>query len=271
MPKIRANECEFYYEERGRGQEPLLFLNGILQSTESWHPYLDAFGKDFRVLLHDFRGQLMSEKPDQKYSMEMHAEDVKDLMDELGYGSAHIVGTSYGSEVGMILSYKYPERVKTLSVIAGISEHDERTRGFSKIWRIGARLAYQHGYKKEFYDFLEPIIFSPEFIDENRKELDERRNQLSDFSDKFFVGFERLVDAFLGLDITENLEQVEAPTLVVSAEDDILKRPKFGRLIAEKVPKSEFFLMENAGHALILEKPNEFVRLVREFIGDHVG
>ncbi len=266
MPKIEANDCEFYYERKGDGGDSILFLNGIMMSTESWYPLLEPFQDDYDVVLHDFRGQLMSEKPDGPYTMELHADDVNALMEKLDIESAHIVGTSYGSEVGMILAYKYPKRVKSLTVAAGVSELDERIKGIARIWKIGAEVGYRYGWKEEFYDTMEPVIFSPDFMEKNRTMLDERREQVNEFPEDFFKGFETLTDAFLELDITDQLENIKSPTLIISGEDDILKRPKFGKLIAEKVPNSEFILMEDVSHALVLEDPQEFTKLVREFI-----
>ena len=69
-----------------------------------WAPVATLVARRHRVLLHDFRGQLQSGKPREPWTMARHAEDLARLLDHLDMGPCHLVGTSYGGEVAMILA-----------------------------------------------------------------------------------------------------------------------------------------------------------------------
>ena len=95
MPHIRVNGVNLYYEFQGPEKGPLVILNnGVFMNTTSWAFQLPDLARHHRVLLYDMRGQGRSEHPDGEYSLELHAQDLVALMDALGLGQAHMVGTS---------------------------------------------------------------------------------------------------------------------------------------------------------------------------------
>ena len=128
MPLEKIKKSDIYYEVLRTGQETIMFLNDFAMTTESWEAISFFFQKEYRCVLHDFQGQLMSGKPDFDFNMEIHVEDMKNLMEHLQIEKVHLLGTSYGSEVGMIFAYTYPEKVKTLTVIDSVSEVDALLR-----------------------------------------------------------------------------------------------------------------------------------------------
>jgi 3-oxoadipate enol-lactonase len=78
--------------------------------------------------------------------------------------------------------------------------------------------------------------------------------------------FAQLCRNFLTLNVTDRLPGIRVPTLVISAAEDILKPPSYGQIIHDQIPCSKFVVAEGAGHALFLEKADEFNRLVSDFI-----
>ena len=116
MPVKTIGGVELYYEIAGTGREAVAFINGIGMTVDSWQPIGERFlGRGFRCLFHDCRGQLRSAKPvDGDFSMEQHATDFVELLDALGFDKVHVVGTSYGSEIGMLVACAYSERIETL-------------------------------------------------------------------------------------------------------------------------------------------------------------
>jgi 3-oxoadipate enol-lactonase len=248
MPRERVGEVELYYELCGEGDETVAFVNGVAMTAQSWAPIKEVFQEEFRCVLHDTRGQLMSEKPEMDYTLEMHAEDMKNLFDHLGIEEVHLIGTSYGSEIAMIFACEHPEMVKTLLVVTGASELD------------GA---------EPFFRALVPWAYSSDYIEANSSALDERERILSTLPRDFFEGFIRLVKAFHRLDVTDQLQRIECPTLVVSAENDIVKPPRFGRIIHERIPGSEFVIMPRSGHAVVIEDPIGLSEVMLSFIKRH--
>ena len=102
-----------------------------MASTNSWDYMWPTFEQDdFKIIRHDFRGQMKSDKPAGPYSFALHAEDAKKLFDHLDVENVHIIGTSYGGEVAMKFAMMYPEMTKSISIIDSVSELDEVLKGF---------------------------------------------------------------------------------------------------------------------------------------------
>jgi 3-oxoadipate enol-lactonase len=261
MPLEKIGDVELHYEVAGDGPETVAFVNGVAMTVRSWQPQRADFVREFRCLFHDTRGQLLSEKPAMDYSMQMHADDLKNLLDHLGLERVHVVGTSYGSEIGMIFAYSYPEAVKSLTVITGVSELDEVVRAATGSWAVAASCG-----ARVFYRCMVPWVYSSAYIAENREELRQREELMARLPPDFVEGFIRLVRAFSELDITGELHRITCPTLVVAAENDLVKPPRFSRIIHENIPGSELVVIPGSGHAVVLERPDLLNPLVRDFI-----
>ena len=123
MPRIAFNNTNLYYELHGPEDRDVIVLsNGIMMSTASWYFQTKVLAQHFRVLLYDCRGMWQSDHPDGPYSMELHADDLAGLLDALAIEKAHIAGISYGSEISLMFSLKYPQKTQSLIVIDGVSE-----------------------------------------------------------------------------------------------------------------------------------------------------
>ncbi len=105
---------QFYGDGAARG-EVVLLLNGGMMTYRAWAPFVEGLLDRYRVLGCDFRGQLMSPGLGHP-QLETHAEDVMALLDSLELDAVHVLGTSFGGEVALLLAAHYPERVRTLAV-----------------------------------------------------------------------------------------------------------------------------------------------------------
>ncbi len=260
MPKIKANGIEFYYELNGPGDADVLVLsNGILMSTASWAFQLPAFSKSYRVLTYDCRGQWQSAHPTGPYSMELHADDLAALLDALGIARAHIAGVSYGAELSLIFAYKYPEKTRSLIVGSTVSQVDPVLRGIVDNWLEAAR------YKDAnlFYHATYPFNFSQRWIAANAPALEQARARYALLDLDAVVA---LCEAFLNLNITNELHRIKAPTLLMVGEDDILKPRRYADLVAAQIPQAEYVIIPRAGHALMWEQAEAFNSLVLGFL-----
>jgi 3-oxoadipate enol-lactonase len=227
------------------------------------HLYYEGWG----VLLHDFRGQLQSDKPPGPYSFERHVDDLTALIDALEIESVHLVGTSYGGEVALHAAVARPERVRSLAVIDAASEIDALLEAFVRSWILLAR----RETAREFYWAAIPSLYSTAFIHRNRAFLEERVEDFAVLPEEYFAGQRTLYETFLGLDVTGQLSAIRCPTLVICGEEDLLKPPRFSRLIAERIPRSELVLLPGCGHAAFLEQPETIRSLLYGFARRHAS
>ena len=247
MPVAEVNGTSLFYELAGEG-EPLVLLNGIMMTTQSWVLQKRALIDRFQLVMHDFRGQMRSAKPPGPYTLQMHVDDLAALLDHLGIERALFAGTSYGGEIAMMFAAQHPHRVAKLAVIACVSEVGPELTAKIDSWARAARDASP----EEFYDTTVPYNYSPEFRATQPEMLEQGRKRIAGLPPEFFRAFADLVEAFRHLDVTDDLPKITAPTLVVAAEGDALKPLPYSRLIAERIPNAELRVI-GGGHAAVIE------------------
>lgn len=264
MATATINSVELFYKVIGEG-EPVAFLNGVLMTADAWAQQTSVLGRRYRCILHDCRGQLMSEKPDQPYSMKLHAEDLGCLLDHLEIERCHVVGTSYGGEIGMVFAIAHPERVKSLTVISSVSEVDPLLRAHTQAWASAANT----GDLETLLLGLRSLCYSETYLAKNEQAVLRSEQMMRGLPQEFFSAFVRLVDAFLELEITEELSRVRTPTLVVVGERDLIKTPRHSQIIAHAIPNAEHVIIPGAGHAVVYEHPDVINTLISGFVEKH--
>ena len=266
MPYLNVNEVKLYYEIKGNeaSQETIVFLNGVMASTNSWALQVKAFEQlPVKILLHDFRGQLRSEKPKGPYTFKQHAADVIGLLKALNIEKAHFIGTSYGGEVALYLGIYHKEVVKTLTVIDSVSELDEVLTYFVKSWKA---LAERKDGEAFFWSMM-PTIYHNDFIKKHLVMLKERAKAMNDLDPSYFEGQIELYDTFLNdLNLTSELHKIDCPTLIVCGEEDLLKPRKFSDIIQREIEHAEYALIPNCAHVTIFEKPAILNTLLLGFV-----
>jgi 3-oxoadipate enol-lactonase len=261
MPTAFVNGVNLHYEWHGpAGGQVLVLSNGVLMSTASWVFQTRVLARHYRLLLYDCRGMWQSEHPPGPYSMEMHAADLGALLDELGVEKAHIGGTSYGAEIGMVFALKYPDRVRKLIVTSAVSQLDPILEGIARSWLLAA----EKGDPEMLYRTVAPLIFSEWWMAENKPLLEEARIRYQSLD---MAAFQELMRCFLSLDVTADLQEIQAPTLVAVGEADILKPRRYSELIADRIPNSELAVIPRAAHAAMWEQPSLFNALILGFLG----
>lgn len=266
MPYFNIDGVNIYYELKGdlKAEETVVFFNGVMASTTSWNFQVPVFRKfGYKVLVQDFKGQLKSDKPEGPYTFKEHAFEAKELIKHLNIDKVHIVGTSYGGEVAMRFAIDYPELVKSISIIDSVSELDEVLKYFIESWKA---LAESKDAEKFFWGMM-PSIYGNTFIKENIEMLKKRAEEFKDFPEDYFQGQIYLYDTFISdVYMTDELDQIKCPALVVCGEDDILKPVKFSKIIADRIPNSEFVVIPDCGHVTIFEKPDVLNSILLGFI-----
>ncbi len=260
MPYMQVNGIQLYYELHGpENAEVLVLSNGVLMSTASWAYQTAELAKHFRVLLYDCRGMWKSDHPQEDYSMELHADDLAGLLDQLHIKKAHIIGISYGSEISMMFAIKYPNRVQSLIVADGVSQVDPLLKAFGETWVSAAKLKNA----RLLLETTKPLNFSEAYLEKNKDVLD---GLVAKYEQLDFEAFVRLMHCFFDLNISDQLKEITSPTLVMLGEQDILKTRQYSDRIAAEIPNAEYVIIPDAGHAACLEKPGIFNTLIIGFV-----
>lgn len=270
MPYFKySDRVKLYYEIHGdpNGKETIAFFNGVMASVSSWALLTPVFERaGFRVILHDFKGQLKSSKPAGPYTFAQHCAEAKALFAYLGVERLHLVGTSYGGEAAMKFAMLYPDMTKSISVIDSVSELDPVCEGFV----LGWKLLCDTGDGEAFFWGMAPSIYGPDFIRDNREMLSARAKAMKDNPNGYLGGQKTLYDSFAAdVYMTGELPRIQCPALILCGEQDILKPPRFSKLMAERIPNAEYLTIPGCGHVAIFEKPKELESAIFGFVMKH--
>ena len=206
-----------------------------------------------------------AESPMPAYSIREMAEDTVGLMDALGLDSAHVVGDSMGGMIAQELAIAHPGRLRTLSLVCTEPHVDPYLKLVCESWRsMRSRLD-----RKDFARALSVWVMSHRYL------ADERNVRA--FVDLMFFNphpqsdacFLLQLDACLGHDTLGRLGRIQAPTLVLVGDEDILTPPRMSRLIVERIPGAKLVVVPEGPHGFIWEQPAEVNRAIVEFIGEH--
>jgi pimeloyl-ACP methyl ester carboxylesterase len=234
--------------------EPLLLLNGGMMNYASWAPVSSVLNRHYKVILCDLRGQLLSPGP-VPGDLADNIADLVALLDHLGIDAAHVLGTSYGGEIGLLMAALAPERVKSL---IGVTVSDYAT---DAIWqgvedlRLLVHEASEGGDKGRIHDRIVEEIYSADYRSRHAEELAERRRLVATLPDPWFEGVEGILTAVEALDLRPHLAFIRCPTMIVIAADDQSIPPERSVALAAAIEGAETRTHETSGHALVAEDP----------------
>ncbi len=249
-----GSEPLLYHVQDGHG-EPLLLLNGIAMSVSSWEPVVALLKTRFTVIRCDFRGQLRSPGPVSS-NVDSHVEDVEKLLNSLESGPVHVTGTSFGGLVAMLLAARRPDNVRSLTVIASADRFDSAMTVEVRRWRQAVKQAVASGDHGCLLDVMVPTVYSGRYRKTHSALLSSRRDQMQHIPSSWFYDLDRLMASTEGIDLARELQNIQCPLLVVAAEKDGFIPLIRTKAIADAVPHSEFRIIPEAGHAVVVENPD---------------
>ena len=269
MPQARTDDgIRLHYEETGTGA-PVIFVHEFAGDSRSWEPQLRHFGQRYRCVAFNARGYPPSDVPESPgaYSQARAADDIASVLDHLRVDRAHIIGLSMGGFATLHFGLRHAARARSLCV-AGCgygAERDQRER-----FRAEAATIAEFIKSNGMAAFAEKYAYGP------------TRVQFENKDPRGFAEFQRMLaehsalgsaNTQLGVqserpslyDLVEPMQRLAVPTLVLHGDEDwpcLLP----GVLMKQSIPSAALAVMPNCGHAINLEAPGEFNRLVGEFI-----
>lgn len=117
---INVNGVNLHYISKGQG-DLMLFLHGFPDFSHIWRHQIDEFSNDFHTVALDLRGYNLSEKPSglESYEIDVLVEDIRQVIEGLGYSSCTLVVHDWGAGIGWTFAYRYPEYVQKLIAFNG--------------------------------------------------------------------------------------------------------------------------------------------------------
>jgi len=257
MPYCVVDDTRLYYTERGAG-EPLLLIHGLGSSSRDWAAQADHFAEHYRVLRVDLRGHGRSERGDGPYSIAQFARDVAVFLRKRDAVPAHVVGLSMGGMVAFELSAGAPQILRSLVVVNSVA--DMRLHTWHDVWFYASRRATVQllGMRRVGQLLASQLFVKPS--QENLRETFVRRWAQNDKQAYLWS-----VDAIMRWGVTDRLDDIDVPALLVSSDEDYTPVSAKER-IAAQLPDAELAVVDDGRHALPAEKPSAFHEIVDAFL-----
>lgn len=260
MPEVIANGIRHAYSVQGEGP-PLVLIAGMGGAASYWSPQVQALAAGRRVVTYDQRGTGGTDRVPVRDIAQL-ADDLLSLMDALAIESADLVGHSTGGAIAQVIAARHPARVRSMVAYASVHRADAYRR---RVWGLRKAVLQQMG--PEVYAQTTSLFFyPPEYVAQHDAALAqvEQRSAQGEIPSPEVMASR--IDAILAFDIARELAAVQAPTLVCCAEDDMLTPAYFSRDIAAAIPGAQLALWPRGGHAYSRSHPQEFNRLVLQFL-----
>jgi pimeloyl-ACP methyl ester carboxylesterase len=267
MPYAAAQGARIYYDETGQGT-PILFIHEFAGDHRSWHLQTHHFAGGWRCIAWSARGYPPSDCPEDQalYGQDFFNRDAIAVLDAAGVGKAHVVGLSMGGYTALMLAASHPERVISC-VAAGagsgalkatraqfIEESLARAAEFDRQGRIDAeryglgpaRVQLQSKHPIAWRMFVEHLAEHPAHAAaKTLRSIQAGRASL--------------------YDLERELKGIAAPVLLLVGDED---EPCLDVNLWMKrlMPTARLALLPGSGHAINLEEPELFNRLVEQFI-----
>lgn len=262
MPTYTTSDGTRLYYEADRleaGATPVVFLNGMTQSTAHWGRQTRLFD-GFATLRYDARGQGKSGLGDRPLTLEMHADDLAGLLDALEVDRAHLVGFSHGARVALGVSRWHGARIDHLVLCSQTARPTTLAQTIVRSWK---EVLERGGLEAMAWSSL-PAILGDAYLEANANLIEGmvraavQRNSAD--------GVAALLDAMMAYpDLSELAGGVEAPTLVLSGEDDWLVERRGAEALAE-LTGGRHCEVAGVGHTIPIEAPEAFARIVQDFL-----
>ena len=262
------------YAELGHKNNPtIILLHGVPENLQTWYDVAPELSKDYHVLAMDWPGFGGSEplsRPED-HNNRIFAEVAMDFLNTLQINQAHVMATDIGLTPALIMGLENPDRVDRMIVMDGIPfptsaysswelksfarKNSIRAKALIKWFpKISALIAYNKGF---FKGSNIPKEVRDEFLADGYNK---------DTQVAFLSYFQNNAPGQAYLE--SRIHEIEQPVLVVWGKHDRFINVKLGEVLAESLTNARLEVIENAGHFVHMDKPQELLRLSKGFLNE---
>jgi pimeloyl-ACP methyl ester carboxylesterase len=258
-----------YYEETGSGKT-VIFVHEFADDFRGWEPQLRHFGKRYRCVAFNARGYPPSDVPDDPgvYAQARAAADIEAVRKQVaGAERAHVVGLSMGGLATLHYGFRHPQQALSLCVGgAGYGAEPAQRERFRSEAETIAGLIRSGGMPA----FAERYAYGPTRVQLENKDprgFAEFKRRLAEHSAvgsaNTQLGVQRERPSLY--DLVDEMKRLTVPTLILTGDEDWPCLAP-GILLKQNIPSAALAVVPNTGHAVNVEEPDEFNRIVGDFL-----
>ena len=256
MNVVRLDDIALHYRDEGNRDGPsIVFSNSLGTDLRLWDKVVPEFLNKYRVIRYDKRGHGLSECPPAPYKMGKLIHDAERLIEHLDAGPCVFVGLSIGGLTAQGLAAKRPDLLRAL-----VLSNTGLKIGNQVLWDERIATANSRGVGA-LADGVMQRWFGKNFLASD--EVLAWREMLSATRADGYAG---CCAAIAGADFFSTSASLELPALVIGGSEDGATPPDMTRELANHIPEAQFQLIQGAGHLACVDKPLEYITILREFL-----
>lgn len=273
---------DLYYREFGTGDDVLIGLHGGPGAAHDYlAPLADVAGDDWTVYLYDQYGCGRSDRPADgvydEYTMTAYRDRVDQVREAIGTDAVHLYGQSWGGWLALEYVLEYADQVASLTLANTSADID---RAAEAMW-AAALDAIDEDDHDEFQDLVDDRAFDDDamdefketFVDEHILRVDAEPFEYAPATNPELYGvmwgpaeFTLAETARLrGWDVTDRLEEIDCPTLVITGEHDEIA-PELAREMAAAIPNARLHEFAGASHLPLWEEREAHAEVLSDFL-----
>ncbi len=244
----------------------VVLIHGLGLNRQIWQPHVPVLSTRYRVLTYDLFGHGVSAPPPQKPSLSLFSAQLYALINFLEIQRCAIVGFSLGGMINRRFALDHPHRVSALGIVN--SPH-ERSAAVQKQVEARAADSAQGGPAANLDATIERW-FTAEFRNSQPQFIARVRQWVMSNDPVTYTRCRQV----LASGVTELIRPeppIDAPTLVITAENDSGSTPQMSRAIAAEIPGAQTVIVPALQHMGLVEKPADFIEPLLQFLAKILG
>lgn len=234
---------------------PVVFANSLGTDLRLWDQVIARLPEGLRLIRYDKRGHGLSDCPPAPYAMGALVSDAEQLMDHLGVKGAVFVGLSIGGMIAQGLAVKRMDLVRAM-----VLSNTGAKIGTRAIWQDRIDAVNAGGLEAVVDATMDRWFSAPFHAD------DAFQGWRNMFLRCPVAGWTGCGAAIAGTDFLTPTSGLRLPTLGIAGSEDGSTPPDLVRETTALVPGSEFQLIRGAGHLPCVERPEEYARILSDFL-----
>ncbi|MBN96113.1 MAG: hypothetical protein CL928_18895 [Deltaproteobacteria bacterium] len=258
---IAVNGYEIAVRIRGDGP-PVLMGHSLTFDSRMFDAQVAALQDKFPLIQIDLPGHGDSGTPKEYFTLEEIADDLAELMDQLGVKKAAWVGHSLGGMVGMRLALQHPDRVSAIALLNTSAEAENPQ--MRDLYHHVNETSRGKPSDAKTVKFVLELMFSPSFIANQSDDVAPYEEML--FNPKDAEGVYRTAHAVIWrTSVLDDMTALRPPALVLTSADDTSVPAHHGEAILGKVPGARHIHLDNCAHMSCVEQPDAVADALQSF------
>ncbi|MGZ3596617.1 MAG: alpha/beta fold hydrolase [Syntrophales bacterium] len=274
MPEDRymnAGGINTRFWSMGNQGSPIILIHGFGGSVDIWQNNVLGLSKNHRVCALDIAGFGRSDKPSGGYSPSFLLDHLNEFVTAMKVGKVTLVGHSMGGGLALMYTLAYPDKVDKLVLAdsAGLGDKVIFSLRLMSLPILGELISRPS--RKTTYLFFKPAVLDSKILKGAFTDLYYELFSLPGAQRAMLEVLRSMCNIFgprkdLLQSTMSNLHKVTAPTLIVWGKQDAVLPVDQAHFAKKRIPNSQLYIFDQCGHMSNFEKPEEFNRVVSEFL-----